>query len=351
MAIDQQKLEAFMGRFVQDLGAVLHAPLVILGDRLGLYRGLKEGPATAGELARRTKTFERYVAEWLAANAASGYVEYDRASGRFSLSEEQAMALADPDSPAYLPGALLLAMSQFRDEPKLEQVFQSGKGLGWHEHDHCLFEGTEKFFRASYIGNLVASWLPALDGVVHKLEQGARVADIGCGHGASTVLMAQAYPKSTFVGYDYHGASIERARRAAAEAGVSERASFEIAPAKEYPGNGYDLVATFDCLHDMGDPEGAARHILKSLAPDGTWMIVEPFAHDELEHNLNPVGRVYYSASTFICTPGSRAQEVGLALGAQAGQKRLEAIARAAGFTRFRRATETPFNLVLEARP
>ncbi len=350
--IDEQKLNDLMGRFVMDFGALLHGPLVILGERLGLYKAMAgAGALSAAELALRTRTNERYVAEWLAANAASGYVEYDAKTGRFRLSPEQALALADENSPAYIPGAFHLAMAGFLDQPRIEEAFRTGAGVGWHEHASCLFEGTERFFRPGYVANLVSSWLPALDGVVAKLEAGARVADLGCGHGASTILMAQAFPRSRFFGFDYHEKSIETARARARAAGLGDRVTFEVAPANGYPGRDYDLAACFDSLHDMGDPVGAARHVRASLAPDGTWLIVEPFAHDRVEQNLNPVGRVYYSASTWICTPASRAQEVGLALGAQAGEARLREVVLGGGFTRFRRATETPFNLVLEARP
>jgi 2-polyprenyl-3-methyl-5-hydroxy-6-metoxy-1,4-benzoquinol methylase len=351
MAVDEKKLGDFMGRFVGDLGAVLHAPLIVLGEKLGLYRQLARGASTAAELARETRTSERYVAEWLAANAASGYVEYDAATKKYRMNAEQAFTLADPESPAYIPGAFLIAMSMFKDEHKVTEIFRTGQGLGWHEHDKCLFEGTEKFFRPSYAGNLVGSWIPALEGVRDRLESGGRVADVGCGHGASTILMAKAFPRATFHAYDYHPESIETAKRAAAAAGVADRITFGVESAKTFPGKGYDLVAFFDCLHDMGDPEGAARHVLSTLAPEGSWMIVEPFAHDELEKNFNPVGRVFYSASTMICTPASKSQEVGLALGAQAGEGRLRKVVQAAGFKRFRRATETPFNLVLEAKP
>lgn len=351
MTIDESKLNEFMGRFVGDLGAVLHAPLIVIGDKLGLYKALATGAQTAAELAKKTETSERYVAEWLAANAASGYVTYDAATRRYAMTEEQAFTLADPESPAYIPGAFLIAMSMFKDEAKVTEIFRTGKGLGWHEHDKCLFEGTEKFFRPSYVANLVSSWLPSLDGVKEKLERGAKVADIGCGHGASTILMAKSFPRSTFHAFDYHEPSIAAARRAAKAAGVADRITFEVASAKEYPGKDYDLVAFFDCLHDMGDPQGAAQHVLGTLAPDGTWMIVEPFAHDSVEKNLNPIGRIFYSASTMICTPASKSQEVGLALGAQAGEGRLRSVVEAAGFKRFRRASETPFNLVLEARP
>jgi SAM-dependent methyltransferase len=349
-ALDPDKLNAFIGKFVVDLGAVIHAPLVVLGDRLGLYAELAKGAITATELAARTKTDARYVTEWLAANAASGYVTY-AGSGCYKLSPEQAAALADPNSPADVIGGLMVALSVSRDLDHVEQIFRTGEGMSWGAHDHCLFEGTMRFFRAGYARELVSSWLPALDGVIAKLRDGASVADVGCGHGASTLLMAQAFPASKFVGYDNHAGSIEAARMAAATAGLADRVRFEVASAKDYPGRGFDLVACFDCLHDMGDPIGAAAHVRASLADDGTWLVVEPFANDRLEDNLNPVGRIFYSASTAICTPASRSQEVGLALGAQAGEKRLREVVQAGGFTRFRRATETPFNLILEARP
>ena len=296
MELDQDKLNAFMGRAVVDIGATLHAGLVVLGEKLGLYKALDgaERPLTPAELAEKTGTTERYVREWLNAQAAGGYVTYHADSGRYSLSPEQAFALANEDSPAYLPGAFQLVTSALKAEPKIAEAFRTGAGFGWHEHDHGLFEGTERFFRPSYVGNLVSSWIPALTGVEEKLRRGGRVADVGCGHGASTILLAQAYPKSTFVGFDYHGPSVEAARKAAQRAGVQDRVTFEQAPAKSYPGRDYDLVAFFDCLHDMGDPVGAATHVLRSLAADGTWMIVEPFAGDKVEDNLNPVGRVYY---------------------------------------------------------
>jgi SAM-dependent methyltransferase len=351
MTLDQSRLEELLGRFVNDFGATGFAATVVIGDRLGLYRALATGPATAAELADRTSTHQRYVTEWLAAQAASGYVTYDPTSGRFSLSEEQAFALAHEDGPMYLPGAFQVMVAAVKDEPKVTQAFRSGTGVGWHEHDPDLFAGTERFFRPGYAANLVASWIPALDGVQAKLEAGAQVADVGCGHGASTLIMAQAYPHSRFVGFDYHQPSIQRAREAAAKAGVAERCRFEVAPANAYPGAGYDLVAIFDALHDMGDPVGAAAHVRKTLAPDGTFLLVEPYAADRLEDNLTPVGRAYYAASTLLCVPHSLSEPVGLALGAQAGEQRLREVATAAGFGRFRRVAETPFNLIYEARP
>jgi len=351
IAIDETKLNDFMGRFVNDLGAALSVATVMLGDQLGLYKAMADGePVTPEQLAERTGTDPRYVREWLCSQAASGYVRYD-ADGRFALEPEQALALAQDDSPAFIPGAFQLAAGLIKDEPRIAEAFRSGNGVGWHEHDHDLFCGTERFFRPGYIANLLANWIPALDGVEAKLRAGALVADVGCGHGASTILLAEAFPRSEFVGYDYHEESIVNAREAAARAGVGDRVSFEVSAAKDFPGSGYDLVAMFDCLHDMGDPVGAARHVHHALAADGTWLIVEPFAHDNIGENLNPVGRVFYSASTMVCTPASRDQEVGLALGAQAGEKRLREVVQSGGFTRFRRATETPFNLVLEARP
>jgi 2-polyprenyl-3-methyl-5-hydroxy-6-metoxy-1,4-benzoquinol methylase len=349
--LDQSKLDAFLGRMVGDLGAVATGALVVLGDRLGLYKAMQAGDRmTAAELARRTGTHERYVREWLSAQAAAGYVEYDRDEDTFYLNAEQATVFADEDSPAFMAGGFEGLSAFWIDEQKVSEAFRSGKGLAWHDHSACLFRGTERFFRPGYNANLVSSWLPALDGVVDKLKQGARVADVGCGHGASTVVMARAFPQSHFTGFDYHPASIERARNAAAEAGVAANTSFEVAQAKTYRGT-YDLVAFFDCLHDMGDPVGASAHVRETLKPDGTWMIVEPFAHDQLAANLNPIGRVYYAASTMVCTPASLAQEVGLGLGAQAGEVRLRQVVCAGGFTRFRRAAETPFNIVLEARP
>jgi len=351
MTINEQKLNDFMGRFVGDLGAVMHAATIVVGDQLGLYKRLADGPSDVETLARRTSTDPRYLREWLSAQAASGYVEYDAATQLFSLSEEQAFALAEEGSPAFIPGAFQVAVAQFKAIPKMMQAMRTGLGLGWHEHDASLFHGTERFFRPGYAANLVSRWIPALDGVESKLTAGACVADVGCGHGASTIIMAQAFPASTFVGFDYHQPSVEHARKVAKEAGVGDRVRFEIARAQDFSGNGYDLVTMFDCLHDMGDPVGAAAHVRASLKPDGTWLIVEPFANDTLEDNLNPVGRIYYSASTFICTPASRSQEVGACLGAQAGEARLREVVMKGGFNRFQRATETSFNLVFEARP
>lgn len=350
-ALDMNKLNTFIGQFVTDLGASVHAGMVVIGEKLGLYKALAQGAATSAELARRTGTDERYVREWLASQAAGGYVTYDGSTDLFSLSEEQAFTLAQEDSPAYLPGAFELAIGSLAAVPRIAESFRSGRGMGWHEHDDGVFHGCEKFFRPGYAANLVSSWIPALDDVQSKLEGGGRVADVGCGKGASTVLMAKAFPKSQFFGFDYHGKSIDGARDTAKREGIGDRAIFNTATSKNFPGRDYDLVTVFDCLHDMGDPVGAAAHIRNALAKDGTWMIVEPFAKDELKDNLNPVGRVYYSFSTLLCTPCSRSQEVGLCLGAQAGERRIREVVQAAGFTRFRRAAETPFNIVYEARP
>jgi SAM-dependent methyltransferase len=350
--LDEKKLMDFVFKAVDEVGATLNAALVVMGDKLGYYRALAHaGPLSPAQLAARTGTAERYVQEWLNAQAAGGYVDYDPATGRYTLPPEQAVALTDESSPAYLPGFFQLALGSVIDSPRITDTARSGEGLGWHEHVHDVHEGCERFFRPGYNANLIVAWLPALDGVVEKLERGARVADVGCGHGASTILMAQAFPQSTFVGSDYHEGSIETARIRAEETGVAERVSFETAPAAGHPGGGYDLVTMFDCLHDMGDPVGAARKVHEMLAPDGTWMIVEPAAGDRVEDNLNPVGRAYYGFSTLLCTPASLSQEVGLALGAQAGEARIREVVEAAGFNRFRRVAETPFNLVFEARP
>jgi 2-polyprenyl-3-methyl-5-hydroxy-6-metoxy-1,4-benzoquinol methylase len=350
--IDPDKLMQFVFRAVGEVGATLNTALVVMGDRLGLYHALAgAGPLSPAELAERTGTAERYVREWLNAQAAGGYVDYDPDSGRYTLPPEQAVALTDTQSPAYLPGFFQIALGSVLDSPKIVDAARSGVGFGWHEHVHDVHEGCERFFRPGYNANLTAGWLPALDGVVAKLERGALVADVGCGYGASTILMAQAFPNSTFVGSDYHGGSIETARRHAKEAGVDDRVRFETAPAAAYGGTGFDLVTMFDCLHDMGDPAGAARHVRSTLKSDGTWMIVEPNAGDRVEENLNPVGRAYYCFSTLLCTPASLSQEVGLALGAQAGEARIRDIVTAGGFSGFRRVAETPFNLVFEARP
>lgn len=350
-SLNMDKLNAFIGQFVGDLGAAAHAGMVVIGEKLGLYKALATDAMTSAELANKTQTDERYVREWLASQAAGGYVTYDEKSGKFSLNPEQAFTLANEDSPAYLPGAFELALGSLAAVPRITKSFRTGEGMGWHEHDERVFHGCEKFFRPGYAANLVASWIPSLDGVQAKLERGARVADVGCGKGASTLLMAQAFPKSSFFGFDYHDKSIEGARESAKREGLADRITFEIASAKNYPGTDYDFVAVFDCLHDMGDPVGAAKHVRQSLAKEGTWMIVEPFASDDLKGNLNPVGRVYYSFSTLLCTPSSRSQEVGLCLGAQAGEARIREVVTSAGFTRFRRASETPFNIVYEARP
>jgi 2-polyprenyl-3-methyl-5-hydroxy-6-metoxy-1,4-benzoquinol methylase len=350
--IDEAKLEAFMEQFVGDLGACATAPLVLIGDKLGLYKAMADSePVTPAELAERTGTRERYVREWLCQQAASGYVEYDPAGGTFRLPPEQTLALAVDDSPAFIPGAYQLLAAMIKDEPAITERFRSGEGFGWHEHHHDLFEGTERFFRPGYTAHLVAEWLPALEGVEERLRAGIRVADIGCGHGASTILMAQAYPASTFVGSDYHEGSIEAARRAAERAHVSDRVTFEVAGAKTFGGGPFELVCVFDALHDMGDPVGAARHVRSQLTDDGTWLVVEPMAFDSIEENLNPIGRVFYAGSTMLCTPASLSQEVGLALGAQAGQTRLTEVLNEGGFGHVRRAAETPFNLVLEVRP
>ena len=350
--VDPQKVEAFVSKAMGDIGGALTAALVVLGDKLGLYKAMAgAGPLTPAELASRTGTSERYVREWLSAQAASGYVTYDPATRRFTLPDEHAAALADEDSPACVLGGFQGMTAAMRAEPKVAEAFKSGGGVAWHEHDPGLFQGTERFFRPGYNANLVDHWIPALDGVREKLARGATVADVGCGHGASTIIMARAFPESHFVGFDYHPASIERARERAIAAGVQDRVRFEVAAAKDFPGSGYDLVTFFDCLHDMGDPIGAAAHVRQALAPDGTWMLVEPFAHDDVAENLNPIGRVFYSVSTLVCTPASLSQEVGLGLGAQAGEGRLREVVTRAGFQRFRRATETPFNLVLEVRP
>jgi SAM-dependent methyltransferase len=349
--MDENKLNEFLGRFVGDLGATIAAGSVVVGHRLGLYEALAAAPATADDLARRTQCDPRYVAEWLRGQAAGGYVTYDPQGEVFSLTEEQAFVLANPDGAVYAPGAFVLALGSLQAVDRITEAFRTGGGVGWHEHDDEVFVGCEQFFRPGYLANLVPAWLPALDGVEAKLRAGAKVADVGCGLGASTIVLAEEYPQSRLIGVDYHAESIELAQKRAADAGVSERIDFEIATAQNFPGTGYDLVATFDCLHDMGDPVGAARHIRQSLAEDGTWLIVEPFAGDTVADNLNPVGRSYYGFSTFLCVPNALSQAGGYSLGAQAGEAAIGKVVAEAGFTRFRRAAETPFNLVYEARP
>lgn len=349
--VDETALEAFLGNVVSEVGAAYNTVLTAIGDELGLYTALAgAGPLSSKELAARTGTAERYVREWCNAQAASGILRYHSESESYELPPEQAAVLADETSPVHLAGLFQAAAATFAMAPKIADGFRTGRGVGWHEHGHGLFEGTERFFRSGYRANLVSEWVPALDGVEAKLHAGIRVADVGCGFGASTILLAEAYPNSTFVGYDYHEASIEAARRRAADAGVSDRVRFEVAGAADYPGT-YDVVAFFDCLHDMGDPVAAARHVRESLAPDGTWMLFEPAAGDRVEDNLNPVGRLYYAVSTMICTPASLAQDGRMALGAQAGPARLGEVLAAAGFSRVREAARTPFNIVLEARP
>jgi len=346
------EIEAFVGRFANDLAAVLHAATVVVGDKLGLYQALVEhGPATPAELATATGCDERYLREWLSAQAASDYAKYDPTTGRFHLDAAQAVCLGDPSHPAFMAGGMTVATSVHKDEEVVRSAFTTGRGVGWHEHHHDLFTGTERFFRPGYAANLTSAWIPALDGVEAALGSGARVADVGCGHGASTILLAEAYPNSTIVGFDYHEASIDVARKRAAEAGLGDRVTFEVASATDFPGAGYDLVCVFDALHDMGDPVAAAAHIRGALTEDGTWLLVEPSAGDQLEDNLHLVGRIFYSASTMVCTPASRSQAGAACLGAQAGDARLQEITAAAGFTRFRRAAETPFNAVLEVRP
>ena len=352
MAIDQDKLNQLLGRFLDDFGGTFHSAMAVIGDKLGLYKAIaKSGAVTSTELAAKTNTTERYVREWLASQVAGGYVSYEKGAGKYYLTEEQAFAMANEEGPLFLPGAFQLATGAMKAEARVTEAFRTGEGVGWHEHDSALFRGTERFFRPGYAANLVESWIPSFEGVEAKLRGGAKVADVGCGHGASTVLMAKAFPESEFIGFDYHQASVDYARKVANDAGVGGRVSFEVASAKEYPGRDYDFVTFFDCLHDMGDPVGASAHVLQSLKPDGSWMIVEPFAGDTLEENMNPRGRAFYAVSTLVCTPASLSQEVGLGLGAQAGEGRIRDVVTKGGFTRFRRATETPFNLVFEARP
>ena len=350
--IDEGKLNQFIGQMLGDLGGAASIGMVRIGDALGLYRTMHaKGSMTCAELAKEAGVNDRYLREWLSHQAASNYLTYEPVTGRFTLPPEQAMVFADEDSPVYMLGGFDLMASLIDAQPKVQEAFKTGKGVGWDDHTGCMFCAVARFFRPGYYNNLVANWLPALDGVVGKLERGANVADVGCGHGWSTVLMAKAFPNSTFVGYDFHPSSIENARAHAREHGVSDNARFEVAKAKEFPGTGFDLVTFFDCLHDMGDPAGAAAHVRQSLKPDGTWMIVEPMAGDRLEDNFNPVGRLFYAGSTMICVPTSLSQEVGAALGAQAGEAKLREVITGGGFRSVRRATETPFNMILEARP
>lgn len=352
MAIDRAKVEAFADRVVDDIAAAMSGVMVNLGHKLGLYRAMAgSGPLTSDELARRTGLHERYVREWLNNQVAGGYLDYDPATRTYRLSEEHALVLAEPDSPAFLAGGFDMVSSLWLDEEKVAQAFRSGQGIGWHEHHPHLFHGTEAIFRAGYRADLAETWIPALDGVAARLKAGGAVADIGCGHGVSTIVMAKAFPQSRFVGFDYHPASIEIARQRAERAGVAERVTFEVASAKTFAGGDYDLICFVDCFHDLGDPLGAARHARRALHEDGCLLMVEPFAGDRIEENIGPVGRMYYAASTALCVPNSLSQEVGLGLGAQAGEARLAEILRDAGFRHVRRAAETPFNLVIEARP
>jgi SAM-dependent methyltransferase len=352
MAVNPDKLNAFVGKFVNDFGAALHGPAILVGEQLGLYTALaNHGPVSSSGLAEKTGTNERYLREWLSGQAAAGYIEYDPKTKRFWMTPEQKFTLTDENSPAYLPGAFYIASSAYKDQRKIAEAIRTGKGFGWHERHVDLFQGTKKFFRPGYIANLVGSWLPSLEGVVPKLKAGAKVADVGCGLGASTILMAKAFPNSEFIGFDYHGESIEWARNDAVSADVSKNTDFQVASAKGFPGTGYDLITFFDCLHDMGDPAGAAKHVHQALKPDGTWMVVEPLARDTLEQNLNPVGRVFYNASVLLCVPSSLDQEVGAGLGAQASDAALEEVFRAGGFQHIRKAVETPFNRVFEVRP
>lgn len=351
MELNETKLHDLLGKVVTEMGAAANGPLVTIGDKLGLYKSLSESEAlSSNELADKTNTSERYVREWLAAQAASGYVEYDAANNNFFMTPEQTAVFGNSKSPVFMTGGFYAVSSVYHDEPKVEEAFKTGKGISWGDHSTCLFCGTEKFFSPSYEGNLIDNWLPALDGVVDKLKKGAKVADIGCGHAASTIIMAKAFPNSTFIGFDFHEESINQARKRAEDANVNN-ITFQVATAKDFPGKDYDLICFFDCLHDMGDPVGACKHVKEVLKPDGTCMIVEPFANDSLEENLNPIGRAFYAFSTTICTPCSLNQEVGLALGAQAGEKKIGMVANEGGFSKFRVATHNPFNLIFEAKP
>lgn len=349
--IDESKLHEFVGKMLNDIGGAFSVPLVRIGDELGLYKLIKEnGPIRTSDLAKKAGIAERYAREWLAAQASSGYITYDAASDAFSLSGEQALVFAEDDSPVNLRGAYDVAAAMLENQPKVIEAFKTGDGVGWGDQAGCLFCAVGKFFRPGYVNHLVDEWLPALDGMIERLEKGARIADVGCGHGFSTITMAEAFPNSEFVGFDFHEGSIKSARKHASDHGLNDRISFEVATAQDFPGRDYDLVTFFDCLHDMGDPRGAASHVYSTLARDGAWMIVEPMAGDRMEDNLNPVGRLYYSASTMICVPTSLDQPVAEALGAQAGEARLTEVIKSGGFSNIRRATETPFNMVLEAR-
>jgi 2-polyprenyl-3-methyl-5-hydroxy-6-metoxy-1,4-benzoquinol methylase len=352
MSIDEARLDEFIAQFAGDFGVALHATTVVVGDKLGLYRTLAElGPTDADRLADAAGCDPRLVQEWLDAQYVAGYCHHSADTGTYWLSPEQAAVLADPTTPAFLVGAMTIAVSTAKDEEKVRAAFTSGEGLAWHEHHHDLFHGTERLFKPGYVANLVSAWIPALDGVDARLRDGGRIADLGCGHGSSTILLAQEYPEATVTGFDYHAGSIDIARKRAAEAGVADRVEFRVASAQDFPGSGYDLVCIFDALHDMGDPLGAARHIRGSLDPEGTWLLVEPMAGESVEDNVNPVGRIFYSASTAICTPAAQSQDGGCALGAQVPEHELARIVGDAGFSRFRRATETPFNRVFEVRP
>lgn len=351
MEINENKLNELLGKMVTEMGAAAIGPLVIIGDKMDIYKTIEnEGSLTSQELSKKTGLSERYLREWLAANAASGYINFDETNESFSMSPEQAFVFSNKESPVLMTGAYYGISSMYHDVPMMEEAFRTDEGVAWGDHHSCLFCGTEKFFRPSYEANLVSNWIPALEGVAEKLGKGAKVADVGCGHAASTMIMAKAYPNSEFTGFDMHKDSVDHAKRAAKKENI-KNVEFEIATAKDFPGSDYDFITFFDCLHDMGDPEGVCRHVKEVLKPDGACMMVEPFANDDLKDNLNPVGRAFYSFSTLLCTPCSKSQEVGLALGAQAGEKRLGEVARAGGFSKFRRATETPFNLILEARP
>ena len=351
MELNEEKLHALLGQVVTEMGAAANGPLITIGDKLGLYTTLSEsGSMTSSELAKKTNTAERYVREWLSAQAASGFIEYDPSLQKFSMTPEQTMVFGNRKSPVFMTGAFYAISSVYHDEPKILEAFKTGEGVSWGDHNNCLFCGTEKFFSPSYEGNLISSWIPSMNGVKEKLEKGAKVADIGCGHAASTIIMAKEFPNSSFIGFDFHPASIEQAKERAKDAGLTN-VTFEVSTAKDFPGKDYDFITYFDCLHDMGDPVGACAHTKAALKADGSCMIVEPFANDSLEENLNPVGRAFYAFSTMLCTPCSLNQEVGRALGAQAGEKQLKEVITQGGFTHFKRAMETPFNLILEARP